>query len=49
MDKNQQARPVDEGVDASNEKVILDQIKVPAEEKKPSRNEKSHPKSNSKK
>jgi hypothetical protein len=49
MSKNQQARPVDEGVDASNEKIVLDQIKVPAEEKKPSPNEKSPPESTSKK
>jgi hypothetical protein len=48
MGKKQQPRPVDEGVDASNEKVVLEQIKVASGEKKPSRNEKSSPGSNSK-
>jgi hypothetical protein len=49
MNRNQQARPVDEGVDPSNEKIVLDQIKVPTEEKKPSRNERGTSESNSEK
>jgi hypothetical protein len=40
MAKHPQPRPVEEGVDPSNEEIILDQIKVPAE-KKPSPKEKS--------
>jgi hypothetical protein len=47
MEKNPQARPVDEGVDPSNEKIVLDQLKVPTEKKEPSRNEKSPRQSNS--
>jgi len=39
MSRNEQTRPVDEGVDPSNEKIVLDRIKVPTEKKKPSRNE----------
>ena len=49
MSRNQQATPVDEGVDPSNEKIVLDQIKVPTEERKPSRNDKGTSESNSKK
>ena len=43
MNKNRPARPVDEGIDPSNEKIILDQIKVPAEEKQLPRKKKSAP------
>jgi len=49
MNRNQQATPVDEGVDPSNEKIVLDQIKVPTEEKKPLRNNRGTSESNSEK
>ena len=38
MSRNQQTRPLDEGIDPSNEKIVLDQIKLSTEEKRPSRN-----------
>jgi len=43
MNKNRPTRPVDEGVDPSNEKIVLDQIKAPAEQKQLPRNKKSPP------
>ena len=49
MEKKQSQRPVEEGVDPSNEEIILDQIKVPAEEKKPSPEQKDSQATNSRK
>jgi len=49
MKEHRPAKPLEEGIDPSNEKIVREQIKEPATEKKPPRNEDTDPELDSRK
>ena len=49
MKEHRPAKPLEEGIDPSNDKIVLEKIKEPTMEKKPSRDEKKDPEVDSRK
>jgi len=49
MKKHRPAKPIEEGIDPSNDKIVLEKIKEPTTEKKPPREEETDPELDSRK